>query len=463
MSSHLWNLVKKELRELLTPSSLISVIAVVILFVAMGSFLGGETKEVTSAKHIGYLDLSGTPEDPGDEDYSHLGLNALRDYYKSMNLNPDEYVVHLYHVTAEYGTEEFDSQMYEAMKHEVVDTAIVFMKDFDKNLNGSPMKNGDIAVYWNQTGLGIFSSIGMVTSDTAISVMNKSISDKMLEGAVPDAEDRAVVLMPIPPTAASPYTTFLDGKALAYTPDQIYGAMNQQTMFVPIIIMLIIVMIGSIVISSMGNEKENKTLETLLTLPVNRTTIVAGKLIGSTIAGLVMGALYMIGMYFYISGMSIAGSGGVTMQDLGLSLSFLDWVIVAAFMFLSITCALGLCMILGAIAKNYKAAQMYIMPISILAVIPMFVTMFSSIEALPGFAQGLMFAIPFTHPMTIMQNLMFSNTTWIFGGAIYLLAFAAVTFYATVRIYNSDILITGLSFKKKKGKGADGDNEDIIQ
>ena len=36
MSSHLWNLVKKELRELLTPSSLLSVLAVVVLFIAMG-------------------------------------------------------------------------------------------------------------------------------------------------------------------------------------------------------------------------------------------------------------------------------------------------------------------------------------------------------------------------------------------------------------------------------------------
>ena len=460
MSSHLWNLVKKELRELLTPSSLLSVLAVVVLFIAMGSFLGGETKDVTSAKPIGYIDFS---DDTGGTDYSGIGIDALRDYYQNLKFDPQEYVILLDGVTAEYGTGDFESQLYDEMTKKSVDTAIIILKDFDTNLNGTPMKYGDVAIYWNQNGLGIFSSIGMVTSETAISVMNKAISDEILVTPVPDENERKVALMPIPPTMADAHATFLKGKAVGYTPDQIYGAMNQQTMFVPIIIMLVIVMIGSIVISSMGNEKENKTLETLLTLPVNRTTIVAGKLIGSTIAGLVMGALYMIGMYFYISGMSVTGSGGVTMQDLGLSLSILDWIIVAAFMFLSITCALGLCMILGAIAKNYKAAQMYIMPISILAVIPMFVTMFSSIDALPGFAQGLMFAIPFTHPMTIMQNLMFGNTTWIIGGAVYLLLFAAVTFYATVRIYNSDILITGLSFRKKKGKGVDGDNEDIIQ
>ena len=460
MSSHLWNLVKKELRELLTPSALISVIVVAILFVAMGSFLGGETKEATSAKHIGYIDLT---ENTGADDYSHIGLEGLRNYYRAQDLDPHEYVIQLHSVTAEYGTDEFDSQLYDAMEKENVDTALVIMKDFDDNLRSTPMKNGDIAVYWDQKGLGIFSSIGLATSETAKTVMNAAISDKILdERSTLSPEDRAVALQPIP--GVNPHATFLKGTIHKdVTPDQIYAALNQQTMFVPIIIMLIIVMIGSIVISSMGNEKENKTLETLLTLPVNRTTIVAGKLIGSTIAGLVMGALYMVGMYFYISGMSVTGSEGVSIQDLGLSLSVVDWLVVALFMFLSITCALGLCMILGAMAKNYKAAQMYIMPISILAVIPMFVTMFSSIDALPEFAQAFMFAIPFTHPMTIMQNLMFGNTAWILGGAIYLVAFAAVTFYVTVRIYNSDILITGLSLKGRNKKKSEDENEDVIQ
>ena len=461
MSSHLWNLVKKELRELLTPSALISVIVVVILFISMGSFLGGETKEATSAKHIGYVDLT---ESTGADDYSHIGLEGLRAYYRDVvKVDPHEYVIQLHDVTAVYGTDEFDSQLCAAMEKEKVDTALVILEDFDDNLRGAPMKNGEIAVYWDQQGLGIFSSIGLATSETAKAVMNSAISDKILaEKTALSANDRAVALQPIP--GANPHATFLKGTIHKdVTPDEIYAAMNQQTMFVPIIIMLIIVMIGSIVISSMGNEKENKTLETLLTLPVNRTTIVAGKLIGSTIAGLVMGALYMVGMYFYISGMAVTGSSGVSVKDLGLSLSFLDWLIVALFMFLSITCALGLCMILGAMAKNYKAAQMYIMPISILAVIPMFVTMFSSIDALPGFAQGFLFAIPFTHPMTVMQNLMFGNTTWILGGAIYLVAFAAATFYITVRIYNSDILITGLSLRGRNKKRSEEENEDVIQ
>ena len=160
--------------------------------------------------------------------------------------------------------------------------------------------------------------------------------------------------------------------------------------------------------------------------------------------------------------MSGVTSSGVTMESLGLTLSVMDWVIVTAFMFLAIICALGLCMILGAIAKNYKAAQMYIMPISVLAIIPSFITMFSSIEGMPLFVRLLLYAIPFTHPMTIMQSLLFGNTTLIIGGAIYLVAIAALLFYLTVRIYNSDILITGLSHGEKKRKGASEDSGDDI-
>ena len=208
-------------------------------------------------------------------------------------------------------------------------------------------------------------------------------------------------------------------------------------------------MIGSIVISSIGNEKENKTMETLLTLPINRTTIVSGKLIGASISGLIMGALYMVGMYFYINGVMITTGDGVSLESLGLTLDVLDWIMVIATMFLAIICALGMCMILGAFAKNYKAAQTYVLPISVLALIPMFITMFGSYGELPMILQVLLFIIPFTHPMVVMQNLMFGNMAMVFGGLAYLLVFAFAMIYVTVRLYKSDILLTGIILKKK--------------
>ena len=117
-------------------------------------------------------------------------------------------------------------------------------------------------------------------------------------------------------------------------------------------------------------------------------------------------------------------------------------------LFLAIGSALGICMILGAFTKNYKMAQTMTMPISFLAIIPMFVMMFASWDSLPAVFQAVMFAIPFTHPMMAMNNLMFGNYTLVFEGIIYLVVFDLVMVWLTVKVYNSDILITGLDQTK---------------
>jgi len=109
-------------------------------------------------------------------------------------------------------------------------------------------------------------------------------------------------------------------------------------------------------------------------------------------------------------------------------------------------------MLLGAFAKNYKTAQMYLAPISALAMIPMFVTMFSNYGELPSLFQVLLFAIPFTHPMMAVQNMMFSNTVLVYGGLAYVAVFALIVIYLTVRVYKSDILITGLIRKRSSQK-----------
>ena len=214
------------------------------------------------------------------------------------------------------------------------------------------------------------------------------------------------------------------------------------------IIMIIIMMVGSIVISSMGSEKENKTLETLLTLPIKRTVIVTGKLIAAAIVGLVYGLAYMAGMSIYTNAMMSPISSGVDLNSLGMGLSMTDYLLIMASMFLAILCALGICMILGAFAKNYKSAQTMTMPLSILAMIPMFITMFSGWYSSGPALQALLFAIPFSHPMMAMESLMYEDVTLVLMGIGYMAVFAIATIIVTVRLYASDILVTGLGQNK---------------
>ena len=183
-------------------------------------------------------------------------------------------------------------------------------------------------------------------------------------------------------------------------------------------------------------------------MPVKRMTIVTGKLISAAIAGLVFGAAYMVGMMFYMEGMNATLMTTLDLNEVGLTLSITDWLIVMVMMFLAILSALGICMILGAFTKNYKAAQTMVLPLAVMSMIPMFIIMFMGWENLPTIGQVLLSIIPFTHPMMVVNNLMFDNMGLVVAGIGYLLAFSALMVFITVRLYKSDILITGIGQTK---------------
>lgn len=230
------------------------------------------------------------------------------------------------------------------------------------------------------------------------------------------------------------------------TPQQLSNSQMGEGLMIPIIVMIVITMVGSIVITSMGTEKENKTLETLLTMPVRRTTIVTGKLLAAAIMGLFYGVCYLAGMMFYSKGIT-SGLSSVNLNDYGLGMTPMGWAVLFLILFLALFSALGICMILGAFTKNYKMAQTMIMPITVLSILPMMVFMFSGWNSMPGFLQGVIFAIPFSHPMMAMTNIVMGDTLVLAGGIAYLAVLDLILVMITVRVYNSDILITGVDFK----------------
>ena len=278
-----------------------------------------------------------------------------------------------------------------------------------------------------------------------VSEMNGRLSNILIGGEI--TTDTVYFIQPLIWGSENNHT-YVNGTIYSdVTPYALSSSMTSQSMMIPLVVMIVILMVGSVVISSMGSEKENKTLETLLTMPIKRTTIISGKLLAAAIVGLVYGVAYMIGMMFYTTGLTV-GSTSVNLSEYGLALDAVDWILLMLILFLAIFSALGICMILGAFTKNYKMAQQMTMPISFLAIIPMFVFMFMSWDSMPLIGQALLFLIPFAHPMMAMTNLMFGDMTLIFGGIAYLLIFDAVMILITVKIYNSDILITGLDQTK---------------
>ncbi len=428
--SHLTNIMRKELREMLTPGSVISVLIMVVLFASLGTMIGSEVDKASELPTIGYV---------GPSEGQYLEWNAYDQLVAIYGESAAEKIIVM---DSSYGD---IASITEEMRSKGISAVIGVPDDIYERLGNH--EQVAIAQYYIYEPVGMFGSTPSAVVGSVVTLLNSSLS-KVMIGQDPSV-DYDFVIHPLI-TGSDQITTEVNGRSCqGITPYDIANELTSKTMMIPMVIMVVIMMVGSIVISSMGSEKENKTLETLLTLPIKRTTIVSGKILASAVVGLVYGLAYMAGMSIYMNGLTgTIQTGKVDLEAIGMTLDTGDWALIMLSMFLAIVCALGICMILGAFAKNYKSAQTMTMPLSILALIPMFVIMFSGWYGSAPVIKAVIFAIPFSHPMMAMQALMNGDMTLVLSGIAYMGVFAAATIAITVWLYRSDILITGLGQNK---------------
>ncbi|HEC75755.1 MAG TPA: ABC transporter permease [Thermoplasmatales archaeon] len=408
--NHLLNIIKKEVKELLTPATIIPIVVMAFLFGGIGNMIGGTMEEAQKKPLIGIVD-----NDNGV--FSSITKNVT----KSMA-----------EVIYDESGEKVDEGL-EILKEKGGTALFLMPENFTYNILNNI--SAVIHVYWIMKGAGI---MDMVSSDVVENIMyqiNQKISEILIEKGKMNS---SFVLSPI----KKEETTIFKGKEMeGISPSTIGNILSSQSTTVPIIMMIIIIMAGGMVISSMGMEKENKTLETLLTLPVRRSSIVFGKIVGSAIVGLIMAIVYMIGFSYYIN--SFQQSMEINLAGYGISLNFFDYVLIGISVFFSLLSALSLCMVLGTFAKNYKSAQTLTVPVSILAIIPMFIIMFKDFDTLPFTLKIILFAIPFSHPMMAMRSLLFKNYFIVIAGILYVAIFAFILIMIAVWVFKTDKLITG--------------------
>jgi ABC-2 type transport system permease protein len=210
--------------------------------------------------------------------------------------------------------------------------------------------------------------------------------------------------------------------------------------------MLIIMMGSTTLATSMVNEKADKTLETLMTTPVSRMAVLTAKLLSASL----LAALYAVVYVFALNNFSdtLAGGGAFPegfaniMADFGIAFGASTFAVIGAQLFLSVLCGLAIAIIIGMMVDDIKSLQSYIMPLTIIIMIPYFLTLFVDVNTLPALVQVLVYAIPFTHAFTAASNLFTQNYNMIIIGFIYQAVFVAVIMTVAVKIFNSDKLFT---------------------
>ena len=419
--SHILNIIKKEVRELLTPSTFIPIVVMALIFGGMGNMIGGAAEEAKEKPVVGII-------------------NEDRGIFASI---ANETIYNMSEVVFYSNTSGKIDEGIDAVKGKGGIALIIIPSNFSNSIENN--QSGKIEVYWIMKGAGIMDSIPSGVVEAVLRELNSRISRELIETGSVNAT------FALSPTARNETTIFKGKEMEGISPSTISTMLSSQSTMVPIIMMIIIMMAGGMVISSMGMEKENKTLETLLTLPVKRSSIVAGKIAGSAIVGLLMAVIYMIGFRYYLSSFEV--SGNINLADYGLTLNVWDYVLVGISLFLALTAALSMCMVLGTFAKNYKSAQTLTVPVSILALIPMFLIMFKDFSTLPLSLKVVLFAIPFSHPMMAVRALLFGDYMLVISGIAYAAVFSFAMIAIAVWIFKTDKLLTGTTihlFRKER-------------
>lgn len=420
------NLLMKEIRELVTKQLFVSLLMTMGLFYFIGNMAKSEVKKAAASQKIAVLDL----------DNSEMSDGLLANM-KTMNFALDKFS----------GTDK-EAAIRTA---KAGDTTLLLVIPAGFGASVAKFETKEIESYSFLRGFSISGARNSSILKVIVGAINQYLSNNFLKTRIPDLDPENVKT----PIKTRDFIVVKDrmaeGSAAA-----VYGFVTSQSLFVPVILMMIIMYSSQMVISAIAMEKQNKTLETLLTVPIRRTSIVATKMLAAGIVGLASAFIYMFGFKSYMGGMTggLTAPGGVqsVIQQLGLSLTTGGYVVLGISLFFAILCALAMATILGVMAEDFRSAQMLIMPLMFLIMIPYLLSFFTDFRTLSLPIKILVWAIPFSHPFLATQNIILGNSQGILFGIAYMAVFFAVCVVVAARIFSTDRVLTmKLRWGKKKG------------
>ncbi len=442
------NLLKKELRELITVQALISMIFTMVLLIVMGQIMGGAMEE-------GFDTSSITLCNQDDSEFTAELLKKVDDS-ESTDIN---YV-------------ELQSDDYAAeMERLGIKNLVIIPKGYGESIiekyEPAPIKF--ISVF--QSG-GVMSSISNISASDVINEIKTVCTDEVLLKTYGLSDEEISLVRE--PMQTIEYTVN-NGRIAEISASALGAIYMMQSMIAPFAIFFLLLMASQMIMTAISTEKIDKTLETLLSAPVSRMSVLGAKMLAAVITALLNALFMIVGFVLYIVGMmgsavneitinagpetiDVAASEvtnmGQAMAELGLALTPISYVLFALQLFLTIAIGLAVSLILGAMATDVKSVQTLTIPIMVAVMIPFFITMFTDVNSMSIGFKVIIYAIPFTHTYTALTNLMNGNMLMYWIGLAYQIIFFVVCMFLAVKVFTTDKLFT-MSFAvgQTKAKG----------
>lgn len=308
-----------------------------------------------------------------------------------------------------------------------------FSANITEHTSGNLEINAIINSYGVYQGGGIFTDIGSSGITAIINSFNRAIAPNVLY---------------------TTQSTIIKGEIQqGIDPSALSGLMISQSLALPMTIIIMLTYAMQIAATSVAMEKEEKTLETLLTMPVDRFAILMGKLASTVIVAGIAAIAVMIG-YNYMLGsvtLGIQSQTSIDLVNLGLVPSPIGYVLLGISLFITLLSALALAVIMSAFAEDVRGAQALIGYIYPIIFIPTLALIYLDFNSLPDIIKTILYAIPYSHPIIASKAVVFGDYAIVIFGIIYVTAFTIVIMYIASRLFATEKILTAkLKFNRKK-------------
>ena len=434
-----FNLLKKEVSELFTKQTIISMVFTVVLLIAMGKLVNTSMQKAIFSTDITIIDCDNT-------EFTADILSKLSENGFNVNLVQSDAV---------------SENIVDDMKKIGADEAIVIPQGFTYTILKDKKPAAIKSVCTMKSTTSISSTMSGASVADASSAITAIVKEKLYSdfGVLPEESEFANSAVEIESV------TIAGERTANASVEAISSVTMMRNMIVVMMIFILVLFASQMIITAIATEKIDKTLETLLSTPVSRMTIILSKMTAAALVSIINAVAYMIGFSGYMSGFSagmsaeevgnMVSSSGVDISEAIEALNFgfnaMDFVLIGLQMFVTILIALSISIILGALAKDAKSTQTLIMPIMIAIMLPFIITLLGGSAEMSMPVNILISAIPFTHTFRAIDNIAFGNMTAYWLGLAYQVVFLAVCMALAVRIFTTDKIFTvSLNFSRKK-------------
>jgi sodium transport system permease protein len=221
---------------------------------------------------------------------------------------------------------------------------------------------------------------------------------------------------------------------IPYTLDEQMPNINTSSMYFNMLVPMMLILYCCIGSASTANdlsagEKERGTLESLLSTGADRTGIIIGKLLATTIMGATSGLCTVLGLCGYL--LISSGSQKIRLSILEMIL-LLVITLFASMFFASVNLAIGV------YSRSFKEAQTYLTPMSIICLVPAYFTYTLDVSSI-----GIGYlCVPVLNIICIIKE--------IFANAVNIYHVSIVVFWLILYIFSA-FYITNNMFKKESG------------